>query len=300
MQQHTRTGRRLVATIALATGLAGVLTTPASAGTAGTGTAGTGTAGTSGTAGPVRYEARSSTGTATTRTVKVGCAGATAYAAGARIIGGKGEVVLTAMSPDPGLAGVTVSAQARGQVGDWTLVGYAVCGGSAGPAQLVQGTAWAATGSTVTCPDDSQLMGAGFRIDSDSAYLHQLALDPGTATVGVHLGGGLARSLTATAVCKQPTGPLGVLIGPASTTDAGWPKTVALPDTDQGGQIYGVAAAVRGPVAASLTALVPDNANHRAVAEADLVLPAGIPGGMFGADEEPPLTVWANHVGTFH
>lgn len=233
---------------------------------------------------PVRVEQVSDSDDSTTKTVTATCQGArSVFAAGARVVDGDGGVVLTAMVPNPELTSVTVTAKARtGHAGDWSLTAYATCDTSTSPPTRTAVTInWAST-AQVSCPDDTRVVGTGFQFEGsvDHTYVDEVAFGPRLRDVRVHAGGDTApASLTAFAVCKEPTGPTrppGVRVDASSAYDGNWPKAAVTDDPGPDRHVYAVGARVVGSGEFFLSALVP-NSNLR-LAGAEAVQASQLPG----------------------
>lgn len=253
---------------------------------------------------PVRVAQPSSHDATQTKLVSVACPGTgqSVYAPGVRVIGGGGAVVITAMVPDPTLTSVTVAATARtGYTGKWSLVAYAVCYTSVHPPGRVDASAAGASTVTATCPGTSRLTGLGFRIDDADrgAYLAEAAPDAGLRQVRVRTRG-VPDSLAAYGICRPPAGPAGSRLQ-ATAAVAPTGTTVSVAEQSQQRTIYGAGAAVSGPGATLLSAIVPDLAGNRALAEA---VPAGAAGARSAVQsddaDEDEVTVYGTFIGTFH
>ncbi|WP_326554431.1 hypothetical protein [Micromonospora sp. NBC_01813] len=222
---------------------------------------------------PVRVEQVSDSDDSTTKTATATCPGArSVFAAGARVVNGDGGVVLTAMVPNPELTSVTVTAKARtGHAGDWSLTAYATCDTSTSPPKRTAVTVnWAST-AQVSCPDDTRVVGTGFRFEGsvDHTYVDEVAFGPGLRDVRVHTGGDAEpASLTAFGICKEPTGPTGVRVNASSAYDGSWPKAAVTDDPGPDLHVYAVGARVVGSGEFFLSALVPNSSLRLAGAEA--------------------------------
>lgn len=257
-------GRRTAAgAVAVALGTAGLVVVPDGAARAG------------GLA-PVRVEEVSDSDDSVTKIVVAECAGArSVFAAGARVVDGDGGVVLTAMVPNAALTAVAVTATARtGFEGDWSLMAFAVCDTSTSAPVRAATTVESASTAEVSCPDDTRLVGTGFRFEGsvDQTYVDEVVFGPGLREVRVHTGGDAEpESLTAFGVCKeptQPTGPPGVQVEASSAYDGTWPKTAVTDDPDPDQHVYGVGARVEGSGEFFLSALLPSPNLRLAGAEA--------------------------------
>ncbi|MFC6016237.1 hypothetical protein ACFP2T_08510 [Plantactinospora solaniradicis] len=269
-------GRRTAAgAVAVALGTAGLVVVPDGAARAG------------GLA-PVRVEEVSESDDSATKIVVAECTGArSVFAAGARVVDGDGGVVLTAMVPNSALTHVTVSATARtGFEGDWSLMAFAVCDTSTSPPVRAATTVESASTAEVSCPDQTHLVGTGFRFEGsvDQTYVDEVAFGPGLGGVRAHTGGAEPESLTAFGVCKeptQPTGPPGVRVEASSAYDGTWPKVAVTEDPDPDQHVYGIGASVVGSGEFFLSALVP-SLNLR-LAGAEAVQASQLPAAAVGA-----------------
>ncbi|MBF9127904.1 hypothetical protein I0C86_02655 [Plantactinospora sp. S1510] len=256
-------GRRTAAgVVAVALGTAGLVVVPDGAAQAG------------GVA-PVRVEEVDDSDS-TTKIVVAECTETmgSVFAAGARVVNGNGGVVLTAMVPNPELTSVTVTATARtGYEGDWSLMAFAICDRSGTPPVRRAATVESASTAEVDCPDDTRLVGTGFRFEGsvDQTYVDEVAFGSGLGGVRVHTGGVAPESLTAFGVCKEPTqmtGQPGARVEASSAHDGTWPKTAATDDPNPDQHVYGIGASVVGSGGFFLSALVPSLNLRLAGAEA--------------------------------
>lgn len=268
---------------------------------------------------PVRVEEISDSDDSGTKIVTATCPGArSVFAAGARVVAGDGGVVLTAMVPNQELTSVTVTATARtGHAGDWSLLAFAICDTSTSPPVRAAATVDSASTAEVSCPDDTRLVGTGFRFvgSVDQTYIDEVAFGPGLRKVRVRTGGdAVPASLTAFGVCKeptQPTGPPGVRVEASSAHDGTWPKTAVTDDPDPNVHVYAIGASVDGSGEFFLSALVP-SLNLR-LAGAEAVQASQLPGAAAmgagragvadaGADEdgEGSVTVSGLIMAAFH
>ena len=210
------------------------------------------------------------------------------FAAGARVVNGNGGVVLTAMVPNPELTSVTVTATARtGHQGNWSLMAFAICDRSGTPPVRRAATVESASTAEVSCPDDTRLVGTGFRFEGsvDQTYVDEVAFGAGLGGVRVHTGGAAPESLTAFGVCKEPTqltGLPGVRVEASSVHDGTWPKLAVTDDPDPTQHMYGIGASVVGSGGFFLSALVPSLNLRLAGAEAAQASP--LPGAAVAAD----------------
>lgn len=268
---------------------------------------------------PHRYWAASANDVTGTKTVTVSCPGlGRVYGAGAMTVGGGGGVVLNEMRPDPGLTSVTVTATARtGYQPAWSIVAHATCDVSAAPPMLVTATAHVFDEAEATCPGQTRLFGTGFRIQGgvDHSFVDAVAFDVNLRKVRVHAGGtGTPQSVTAYAICKDPsppTGSSGARVTATSTVDPIWPKAATVTGTTLGGRMFGVGAVVESSGEAFLSALVPFVAQNSALAVAVRASPlppaiaqggppaAPLAGGSLASDLGS-VTVYGTEAGTFH
>jgi len=221
---------------------------------------------------PVRVDASTDMDAMSPKTVTATCPTGSLFATGARIVGGGGGVVLTAMIPNAAAESVTVTAAARSWYqGQWSITAFAVCDRSISPPGVISETAYGPASVTVTCPGDSRLTGAGFRLDGPVGHLgvREVAIGPGLREVRVGVGAtGTPGSVTAYGLCKPPTGTDGLLVTNPGVVNGNWPKVAAAGDATLDMRVYGVGATVTGPADAFLTALVPALNGNMAVAEA--------------------------------
>jgi hypothetical protein len=228
------------------------------------------------------------------------------FGAGARVVGGGNDVVLTAMEPDSTLTRVTATATARpGHHGDWALTVYVVCDRSVGVSGLLSETAYGVGTVTASCPAQAHVTATGFRLHGPvgSTSIREVAMGPGLHDVRVATNG-VPESLTAYAICKQPTQPHGIS-GQVMTNRAavgGWPAGAAVGDSTPDMTVYGVGASVVGPGEPFLTALVPNLDLNVAVAEATGGATASGARAMTDSDDESDseLGVTGAFIGTFH
>jgi hypothetical protein len=262
---------------------------------------------------PIRVVESTDTNAVTPKQVTATCPDGSLFATGARIVGGDGGVVLTAIIPDAVSDSVTVTARARDWVdGAWSLMAFAVCDRSIQPPGVTSQTAIGQASVTASCPGDTRLTGAGFRLDGwpGIAGVRELAISSNLRDVRVGTAGTAApEAVTAYGICKEPTGSLGVVVTSTGTVDGQWPRSATAGDTTLDMVVYGVGATVTGPADAFLTALVPNLDHNLAVAEAVRGGPPGAAGqrvtddeadGEDGEDDDGSLSVSGLFSATFH
>jgi hypothetical protein len=196
------------------------------------------------------------------KAVAVNCPdGSVPYAGGGAVDyrqAGNGGAALTAIVPNLATNSVVVTATApAGQTANWALVAFAICSTFDLDPEVVVHTGLGT--AAATCDDDMALFGAGFRVGGDPSVSHVTGIDlnPDVTGVLVTAGGpgGATANVTAIAVC----GPAGLPteLVHASNDGAGWPKLVTRQDNDEDLKPYATGAAVTGPDAATLDAVVP-------------------------------------------
>lgn len=184
--------------------------------------------------------------------------------------GGSG-VTLAGIVPDDEGESITVTAAASpGRAGDWSVTAVVVCDRSVQPVRI------AATGegtATAQCPQRTRLFGAGFRMGEapSAAHVREVGLDAGLTRVRVVAGGSQARpaKVTAIALCRSPAARM--RLASTTTAAAGWAATAEGRDTVTGIAVYATGAAVTGPAAATLDAIMPGPGGRTTWARATLI-----------------------------
>jgi hypothetical protein len=246
---------------------------------------------------PRRFHETSNHNGAVSKGVTVQCPGTLRVlgAGGQTIDDGSGRVVLTGVIPDHTLRSVTVTATARaGYQQPWSVRAYAVCDDVDRAVRREENIAVHSRQVALDCPDNSLLLGAGFRLTgpAESSYLGGVEFGPDLRQLLVRATGpGMPTSVTAFGIClgfyPHSDDPVDTLSGTVAL-DGTWPRVVSVTDTDPDRRLYGVAAAVEGPPTVFINALVPDPATDTASARA--VLATQPPGAGAGAGAVQPDT----------
>jgi len=243
---------------------------------------------------PFRREAPSAYNMASPKQETATCPGNyRAFASGVKVVNGNGGVVVKRMEPDAALTSVTVEAVARtGYQQPWSVVAYVMCALSTSAPELESDTTYQSSTATATCDPGDRLTGTGFRYGGpiNTGYVNGVIPNNGLTQVLVHAGGAGPEpaSLTAYAICKeptQPTGPPGVRIEATTALPGTWPAMLTVSPIRS--WVYGVGAATDAP-GVFFDALVPNADPSVAGAQA---VRAWQPAGMAAARQGKAMAV---------